>query len=167
MTIAPWDSSDLIVGNAATIRLSSVILPSSSGTLKSTRTKTRLPAASRSRIVSLFIVTSALAAGDRDGRPLRPPRSGTWRWLEALGDELGQVGDAAAVAPFVVVPGQDLDELAGSADDHRQSGVDDRGARVGLEVHRDERLVADAEDALERTRSGLPERVVDRIGSRL
>jgi len=42
MTIAPWASSALIVGSAATIRLSSVILPSSSGTLKSTRTKTRL-----------------------------------------------------------------------------------------------------------------------------
>src|SRR5664280_1718531 len=61
MTMAPWARSALIVGRAATIRLSSVILPSARGTLKSTRTKTRLPAASRSRMVSLFILTSGLA----------------------------------------------------------------------------------------------------------
>src|ERR1700690_2058930 len=169
MTIAPWESSDLIVGSAATIRLSSVILPSSSGTLKSTRTKTRLPAASRSRIVSLFIDTSSLAWPDvgTRGRSDLSSRSGFRRWLEALGDELGEVGDAAAVAPLVVVPGKNLDEVAGPADDHRQRGVDDRGARVGLEVHRDERLVADAEDALERTRGGLAEGVVDGLGRSL
>ena len=42
-----------MVGMAARIRESSETLPSASGTLKSTRTKTRLPAKSASRIVSL------------------------------------------------------------------------------------------------------------------
>ena len=45
----------LIVGMAARMRESSVTLPSASGTLKSTRTKTRLPATSASRTVSLSI----------------------------------------------------------------------------------------------------------------
>src|SRR5665811_1579639 len=122
MTMAPWARRALIVGRAATIRLSSVILPSARGTLKSTRTNTRLPAASRSRMVSLFILTSGLAtAGDRPGgrSPQRKGLEGLsvvtsalgW-WLEALGNELGQVGNAAAVAPFVVVPGQDLNAVS-------------------------------------------------------
>ena len=42
---------------------SSVILPSSRGTLKSTRTKTRLPDASRSRTVSLSMVRSPRGEG--------------------------------------------------------------------------------------------------------
>ncbi len=45
----------MIVGIAARMRESSVTRPSASGTLKSTRTKTRLPATSASRIVSLSI----------------------------------------------------------------------------------------------------------------
>ncbi len=48
-----------MVGMAARIRESSVTLPSASGTLKSTRTKTRLPATSTSRMVSLSIGQAA------------------------------------------------------------------------------------------------------------
>ena len=43
----------MIVGIDARMRESSWTLPSASGTLKSTRTKTRFPATSASRIVSL------------------------------------------------------------------------------------------------------------------
>src|ERR1035437_2057635 len=165
ITMAPWDSSARMVGNAAWIRLSSVIFPSSSGTLKSTRRKTRFPAASRSLMVSLFIVTSVVAWT----RPLsraasRPPGLACWCWLQTLGDELGQVGDAGAVAPLVVVPRQHLGKVAGAADDHGQGGVDDGRAGVALEVHRDERLVGDAEDVLERAGGGGAEGVVDRHG---
>ena len=45
---------------------------------------------------------------------------------------LHQVRDAAAVAPLVVVPGDDLHELI--ADHHCAEGVDDRRARVALVV---------------------------------
>jgi hypothetical protein len=45
----------LIVGIACTIRRSSVILPSSSGTLKSTRIRTRFPFTSMSATVFLAI----------------------------------------------------------------------------------------------------------------
>ena len=145
MTRAPWASSARIVGRAARMRESSVTLPSSSGTLKSTRTKTRLPVASTSRMVSLSMVMPL--AGDADGEP--------------RGDEADQVGDAAAVAPLVVVPGDDLDHRA--AEDHRRVGVDDRGARVAPEVGRDERLVGDAEDALHRAGRGVAEGVVELV----
>ena len=56
MTEAPAARSRLIVGIEARMRESSVTLPSASGTLKSTRTKTRLPATSASRTVSLSMV---------------------------------------------------------------------------------------------------------------
>ena len=45
---------------------------------------------------------------------------------------LHQVRDAAAVAPLVVVPGDDLHELI--ADHHGAEGVDDRRAGVALVV---------------------------------
>jgi len=48
MTVARCSSAYLIVGKAARIRVSSVILPCSIGTLKSTRMKTRLPFNARS-----------------------------------------------------------------------------------------------------------------------
>src|SRR5512141_249240 len=133
MTRAPDWSRALIVGSAPRMRESSVTLPSANGTLKSTRTNTRLSATSTSRMVSLF-----MAGSDGDGQARRH-----------VGD---QVRDAAAVAPLVVVPGDDLDHRA--AADHGQRAVDDRAAVVGLEVHRHERLVGDAEDALHRAGGG-------------
>jgi hypothetical protein len=55
-----------MVGMAARIRESSVTLPSSRGTLKSTRTKTRLPETSTSRIVILSMgILSSDSAMDR------------------------------------------------------------------------------------------------------
>ena len=48
-------NADLMVGRAATIRVSSVIFVPSSGTLKSQRTNTRLPDTSISSMVFLFI----------------------------------------------------------------------------------------------------------------
>ena len=49
-----------MVGTAARMRVSSVILPSASrGTLKSTRTSARFPAQSMSRIVFLFILPTS------------------------------------------------------------------------------------------------------------
>ncbi len=48
-SVAPRSSRSSSVGSAARIRVSSATLPSSSGTLKSTRTRTRFPATSASR----------------------------------------------------------------------------------------------------------------------
>jgi len=73
----------------------------------------------------------------------------------------GQVGQAAGVAPLVVVPGHDLDDPV--VDHDRRRRVDDRGALVALEVHRHERPLVDAEDPLERLGGGGPEHVVDLV----
>src|SRR5256885_4024877 len=107
------------------MRESSVTLPSSSGTLKSTRTRTRFPATSRSRIVSLSMGRSGC---------FRPPPSGGAGGAsrELRGDEGQEVRAAAAVAPLVVVPGDDLDHRP--AEHHRALAVDDRRARVAPEV---------------------------------
>src|SRR6478752_6274461 len=158
ITRAPPLSSVTIVGRAARIRESSVTLPSARGTLKSTRTKTRFPAGSKSRMVSLSMGPGSGRwfswAGRRSGRGDRQPR----------GDEPDQIRDAAAVAPFVVVPADDLHHRP--VEDHRRLGVDDRGAGVALEVHRHERLVADAEDALQRAGSGGAEGVIELLDAR-
>src|ERR1700694_4435492 len=99
------------------MRVSSAMRPcSSSGTLKSTRSITRLPRTSTSRTVAF----SRLAM------------------LEALPDELRKVGDAAGVAPFVVVPGDHLEEVV--ADEHGGEAIDDRGVRIATEIRGDERL---------------------------
>jgi hypothetical protein len=58
MTEAPRSSRWMIVGRLARIRVSSVILPSSSGTLRSARRKTRFPVTSTSRTVLLSIGAS-------------------------------------------------------------------------------------------------------------
>src|SRR5262245_33118647 len=146
-TWAPWSTSALMVGIEARMRESSVTWPSCNGTLKSTRTKTRLPATSASRMVCLFI-------GRVSGGHRQPRRD--------VGD---QVGHPAAVAPLVVVPGDHFDHRA--ADDHRRLAVDDRGSLVALEVHRHERLVRHAEDALEPAVGGIPEGLVQLLDRRL
>src|SRR5688572_17284497 len=147
MTLAPAWTNATIVGMEARIRESSWTLPSASGTLKSTRTKTRLPATSASRIVSLSMtaIRARSNGGDR----------------QSSGHVGDQVRDPAAVAPFVVVPGDDLDHVA--AQHHRRFGVDDRGARVAAEVGRHQRLVGDAEDALERAGGRGPEGIVQLV----
>src|SRR6185503_12052950 len=110
---------------AARTRESSLTLPSSRGTLKSTRTKTRLPATSTSRMVSLSMGCSAPLWSPPSGGSAGPGR-------ELGGHEREEVGAAAAVAPFVVVPGDDLHHRP--AEDHRALRVDDGRARVAPEV---------------------------------
>src|SRR3954471_18020160 len=134
------------------MRESSVTLPSSSGTLKSTRVKTRFPVTSASRTVSLSMGGSGRCAGRALARG------------ELRRDEAEQVRATAAVAPLVVVPGDDLDHRP--AQHHRARRVDDRGPGVTAEVRRHQLLVGDAEDALHRSRRGRPERLVDLLWGR-
>ena len=72
---------------------------------------------------------------------------------------LGEVDDAVAVAPFVVIPGNDLEEVV--ADFHRGQAVDDGRAWVGVVVDGNEWLVAVAEDALHWAFGGFLEQAVD------
>ena len=57
MTLALWRSAYSSVGSVSRMRVSSVMAPSFSGTLKSTRMSTRLSASSRSRMESFGIHT--------------------------------------------------------------------------------------------------------------
>src|SRR5256885_2298232 len=97
-----------MVGSAARMRASSFTAPVflSTGTLKSTRTKTRLPATSRS-------------STERTMRPASELRC----------DEERHVHHAIGEAPLVVVPGEDLGELA-AVGNQGLGGVVDRGVRV-------------------------------------
>src|SRR5690606_19370733 len=115
-------SRSSIVGRAAPIRVSSVTRPSASGTLKSTRTRTRLPSTSASVTEALLNAISALS----------PWRSSAW--LENLAEQL----DAAVrVAPLVVVPGDRLDQVA-VADHLGELRVEDRRVRIADDVGRDD-----------------------------
>src|SRR4029077_4507487 len=102
------------VGSVSRTRVSSVTTPSLSGTLKSTRMKTRFPRRSRSSMVSLFMVLCSVARA-KSGRAKPRP------CLELGGQELDQVAAAAGVAPLVVVPSQNFH--AAVADDLGVFGV--------------------------------------------
>src|SRR6185436_14807370 len=116
------------------MRVSSSMTPFASGTLKSTRTKTRLPLRSRS-VIESFIARL---------KPRVPAP------LEALRHELAQQIDAAVrVAPLVVVPREDLDEVA--IHHLRVRHVDDGGVRIAFEVDRDELLGRARQDVLQRS----------------
>src|SRR5438552_1943340 len=84
------------------------------GTLKSTRTNARLPLRSRSLIESF----------------------GTTPTLQApLDEHAQQVHASVRVAPLVVVPREDLHEVA--VHDLCIRGVDNRGIGIALEIDRD------------------------------
>src|SRR5688500_4719155 len=135
ITVAPRSRRLTRVGRLARMRVSSVMRPSSSGTFRSARTKTRRPSTSTSRIVLASI------AG-----------------LEPLGHEGGEIRHPAGVAPFVVVPGDDLDEVL--AGHHGRRRIEDRAAVVALEIHADELLLGVAEQPFHRPISGCLERRV-------
>src|SRR3954462_6512347 len=106
------------------MRVSSEMTPFLMRTLKSTRMKTRLPRRSRSRIVN-FIPAPTLQA--------------------LFHQQAEQVDAAVRVAPLVVVPREDLDEIA--VHYLRVRRVDDRRVRVSFEVDRDELFGREREDA--------------------
>ena len=157
------------------MRESSLTLPSSIGTLKSTRTRTLLPASvdvADGELLHGLALGAGAAWSGAAGRGGWWPGVRTRRRAAAARRESRrsatnaiEVGDAAAVAPLVVVPGDDLDHACRRST-IVESRVDDRRARVAAEVGRDERLVADAEDALHRARRGGAERVVELLGGR-
>ena len=67
MTRAPCVTSFWMVGSAARMRVSSVTAPSFTGTLKSTRTSTRLPRASSSSMVLISAMGPSLPRQARFG----------------------------------------------------------------------------------------------------
>src|SRR5262249_10412949 len=116
------------VGSEARMRVSSATSPSSSGTFRSARTSTLLPATSTSRTERGSFI----------------PRAS-----QQLADE---VDETARVAPLVVVPAEDLDH---APVDPRQVTVEDAGVRGVDDVSGDDRLVGVPENPGERPRVRL------------
>src|SRR5205814_9164430 len=118
-------------------RVSSAILPSFRGTLKSSRTRTLLPATSTSSKDAFTL-----------GVCLKP--------LGHVGD---QVDHPAAEPPLVVVPTDDLGCALTERDGQRR--IDYRRVGIGLEVGGHQRLVADGQDAAQFAVGGFFESGVD------
>ena len=106
-----------------------------SGALRSARTSTRLPA------------TSGRCRGQSSCRRRAACSSGP------LEDLLSELDHAVRVAPLVVVPGDDLDEVA--VDHAGQQRVKDRGVRRVDDVAGDDRVIGVLQDACKRTGVGL------------
>src|SRR5687768_9925054 len=140
-TRAPLSAAARIVGAAARSRASLVTRPSAIGTLRSSRISTRLPASARSPMRIAF----------------------TWSLTGARPGER-RVEHAVREAPFVVVPGADLDQRA--IQHLGERAVHGAGGRVVVEVHRHERLLGVLEDALERAGGCLLQHVVHLSGRR-
>src|SRR2546428_11727607 len=115
------------------MRVASVMRPASRGTFRSARTKTRLPATSRS-------------SSDRTRCP---------GLTEASAHQERDVAHPAREAPLVVVPGEDLAE--GAVHDAGELGVEDRGGGRAVEARGDERLPAVEEDTRQRPGRRLPQ----------
>src|SRR5437868_11396166 len=128
-----------MVGSAARMRASSFTFPVflSRGTLKSTRMKSRLPAIGSCSMERIIRPASQLA-----------------------GDEETHVHHAVGEAPLVVVPGEDLDELA-VVGHRRLGGVEDRGRGVTVVVDAHGLLGVVLENSLELSFGGGLERGVD------
>src|SRR5438128_12570086 len=114
-----------MVGREARMRVSSVTCPSASnGTLKSTRMSTRFPATSISRTVFLFIHVILTTCYIQVSQEVS---------LQAFfGNEIREVGDAAGIAPLVVVPGHDLDHVP--AKHHRRETINDSRVCVTAKI---------------------------------
>src|SRR6478735_222131 len=177
ITFAPASVSFFSVGSAARMRPSSVMVVPSSGTLKSERTRTRLPRRSPRESMVFMRSPTVLSpscgtpAGNRPGPHMRtsacasPGGAGTRTRThgatqgcaasaggsELLADQGGQRDEAVRVAPLVVVPGDDLDLVA----DHlRELRVEDALVRVGDDVARDDLVLGVLQRALERAVGG-------------
>src|SRR5271165_4660487 len=124
MTLPPLPAMSRMVGAARSIRVASATLPFSTGTLKSTRTSTRLP------------LTSAPSSVRKDG--IEPAIS----FLRSAScDELahgnGGVDHAVGEAPFVVVPRHHPHQRA--VDDLGLVDGEHRRMRIMIEVAGDVR----------------------------
>src|SRR5512132_4433798 len=136
------------VGTAAVIRVSSVMRPSSRGTLKSTRAKTVAP----DRFVRSATVFFATGVGALGGEG-----------SVAIGHQVHEVLHAVAEAPLVVVPAEYLQEVP--AHDLGEGRVHDGRGRVAAVVDGDQLLVRHHQHALHPSPRRLAEGGVDVLGA--
>src|SRR5688572_28485255 len=98
-----------MVGATRSMRVRSVTLPPSIGTLRSTRSSTRLPFTSTSSRVRNLAMTRNRRKKNPAGSVALPD---FWWTLDQLGHRRGGVRHAVGEAPLVVVPGQHAHEIA-------------------------------------------------------
>src|SRR5687768_12893955 len=128
--MAPLSASSVTVGRVARRRVSSVTSRSAIGTLRSTRTSARLP---RTSPRSSRVLNDAMTS-------------------DQPGHRAGGVDHPVREAPFVVVPGDDPDQLA--LEHGGLEAVDGRAGGAMVVVDRDQRLLAIVEDAGQRPALG-------------
>src|SRR5215470_11175421 len=123
-----------MVGRLSRIRVSSVIrtlpLRTSVGTLKSTRTSTRLPRTSRSRTESFAIIYSY---------------SCSCSCSRSVSQHFHQLHAPIAVAPLIIIPADHFYEAI--ADRQRQLAVEDTGVWIADDVLGNEWLIAEFKHA--------------------
>src|SRR5579862_1608586 len=132
-----------MVGATSSMRVTSVTLPSCIGTLRSTRTSTRLPFTSASsRLRKLMGGELALSSGE-------------------LPHRYGRVDHAVGEAPLVVIPRHHANERAV----HHLGliHVENRRVRIVIEIARDVGGFGEAENTLELLAGGAFDRGVDLV----
>src|SRR6266436_734471 len=173
-SLPPFSMASFNVGSVSRMRVSSVTKPSFSGTLKSTRMKTRLPRKSRSLIVSLSIyalVQNLAMILFRVGCDALRPASAKRKYLSVVSlpqtrnfrlefccEQLDQVTASAGIAPLIVVPGQNFYALV--ANHLGVFRVHDGRIRVAFEVRRHQLLFRVCQDSLQWPVSGRLQRRV-------
>src|SRR4029077_15584223 len=126
ITLPPFAAISVMVGATRSMRVASVTLPFSIGTLRSTRTSTRLPATS---------------AESRGRNALMPAPA---RGSEQLPHRHGRIGHAVGKAPLVVVPRHDADK--GAADDLCLIDPESGRVRIVVEIGETQRLLRPRDD---------------------
>src|SRR5499427_2196444 len=149
MTLPPLSAISVIAGATRSMRVESDTTPFSTGTLRSTRIRTRLPFTSAWSSVLNAVMT----------------RPDAWP-LEKFAHRHGGVRHAVGEAPFIVVPGHHAHERA--VHDLGLVHVKRGRMRVVVEVDRDIRIVGIGENALKLLFRSPFHRVVDLfLGRRL
>src|SRR6267154_419304 len=185
--LPPFSIASFSVGIVSRMRVSSVTTPSFSGTLTSTRIKTRLPRKSRSLIVSLSIYApvqniAILRVGRNTLRSFSARRKHsqsksathvssaapyslvTIRYLLRLKlrrQQHDQIATPARVAPLIVVPGENFHALV--ANHLGVFGIHDRRIRITLEVRRHQLLFSVGQNPLQRSVGSSLQRCVHRL----
>src|SRR5258708_11400939 len=180
ITLPPLPAISMIPGAMRSRRVASLTRPLSMGTLRSTRTRTRLPFTSTSsRVWNVLVMASPklVTAHPRDASLRSAPRDEAFpSWREArfsarvsnhesmrssdqLAHRHGGVGHAVGEAPFVVVPAENADQR--SALHLGLVEGEGRGMRIVVEVDRDVRIDRGAQNALQLAFGGGLERGVD------